>query len=131
MSRCLVDTNVLLRACYAPARLTVKAAAAYLAADELFYSILSPWEIGLKDSRGAFRELNVPTDWEQTLIGSLRHEVSKLISVEISHCRRIENLPFHHKDPFERMLNAQARVENLTVIGSDEMFDAYWVKRIW
>lgn len=131
MSRCLVDTNVLLWACYAPARLTVKAAAAYLAADELFYSLLSPWEIGLKFSRGAFRELNVPTDWEQTLIGSLRHEVYKLISVEISHCRRIENLPFHHEDPFERMLNAQARVENLTVIGSDEMFDAYWVKRIW
>ena len=131
MSRCLMDTNALLWSCYAPSRLTAKATAAYLAADELFYSILSPWEIGLKFSRGGFRDLNVPADWEQTMIESLRHEGYKLVPVGIPHCRLIQDLPFHHKDPFDRMLIAQALVENLTVIGSDEIFDAYRVKRVW
>lgn len=131
MSRCLIDTNALLWTFYAPSRLTKKAAAAILAADEIYYSILSPWEIGLKFSRGGYHDLKIPTDWEKTLIGVLEHEGYKLVQVEISHCRLIQDLPFHHKDPFDRMLIAQALVGNLTVIGSDEMFDAYGVTRVW
>ena len=49
----------------------------------------------------------------------------------ITHCRRVQDLQFHHKDPFDRMLVAQALVEKLVVIGADASFDAYGVKRIW
>ncbi len=129
--RILLDTNALLWATYAPERLTQEASEAYLAADELFFSILSPWEIALKFSRGEFHDLKVPEDWEKTMIQGLLKEGLHFLPLEVAHCRRVQDLPFHHKDPFDRMLIAQALMENLTVIGSDEWFDDYGVKRIW
>ncbi len=129
--RILLDTNALLWATYAPERLTKSASEAYLAADELSFSILSPWEIALKFSRGGFHDLKVPADWEQTLIQGLLREGLCFLPLEVAHCRRVQDLPFHHKDPFDRMLIAQALVEDFTVIGSDKIFDDYGVKRIW
>lgn len=125
--RILLDTNALLWTLYAPTRLTTGAAAAYADADEVYVSIVSPWEIGIKLSRGGYHDLNVPDDWEQTLI----KEHITLLPMALRHCRRIQDLPFHHKDPFDRMLIAQALVEDLTVIGSDDAFDAYGVPRLW
>ena len=51
--------------------------------------------------------------------------------VQVGHCRRIQDLPAYHKDPFDRMLIAQALVEGLEVIGCDGQFDAYGVRRVW
>lgn len=129
--RILLDTNALLWATYAPERLTKNAADTYLAADELCFSILSPWEIALKFSRGGFPDLKVPVNWEETMIKGLLEEGLRFLPLEVRHCRRVQDLPFHHKDPFDRMLIAQALEENLTVIGSDDRFDDYGVKRIW
>jgi PIN domain nuclease of toxin-antitoxin system len=47
------------------------------------------------------------------------------------HCGRVEFLPHHHRDPFDRMLAAQALVENLTIVSADPSFDAYGVARLW
>ncbi len=127
----LLDTNALLWVTYAPKRLTKKAADAYLAADELYFSIVSPWEIALKLSRGGFDDLKVPKDWDKTLIEGLLQEGLRFLPLHVAHCRLVQDLPFHHKDPFDRMLIAQARVENLVVIGSDDCFDDYGVTRIW
>ena len=129
--RILMDTNALLWASYEPERLTKKAGEAYMVAEELCFSILSLWEIALKFSRGGFHDLKVPEDWEKTLVQGLLQEGYRFIPLEVVHCRFIQNLPFYHKDPFDRMLIAQALVENLTIIGSDDQFDAYGVKRIW
>jgi PIN domain nuclease of toxin-antitoxin system len=131
MRRCLIDTNALLCALYAPARLSAKAAAAYQEADELYCSILTPWEIGLKLSRGGFHDLEVPQDWETGMERELGNAGIRLVPVEMKHCRMIQDLPFHHKDPFDRMLLAQALERGLEVIGSDEVFDSYGVRRIW
>ncbi len=127
----LLDTNALLWTACAPRCLTNKASEAFLAADELYFSILSPWEIALKFSRGGFRDLKVPGDWEKTMIDGLLRESFRLLPLEVAHCRRLQDLPFHHKDPFDRMLIAQALVEGLEVMGSDDRFDDYGVKRIW
>jgi len=129
--RVLLDTNALLWACCAPDRLTKKATAAFLEADEVYFSILSPWEVALKFSRGGFHGINVPQDWEQILIPGLLREGYRFLPLELSHCRQVQDLPFHHKDPFDRMLIAQALVENLSVISSDDHFDLYGVKRLW
>jgi PIN domain nuclease of toxin-antitoxin system len=127
----LLDTNALLWSAYAPERLTKNASKAYLAAEELCFSILSPWEIALKFSRGGFHDLKVPENWETSLIQGLLTQGLRLLKLDVAHCRRVQDLPFHHKDPFDRMLIAQALAENLTVIGSDDRFDDYGVKRIW
>ncbi|NJM38541.1 MAG: type II toxin-antitoxin system VapC family toxin, partial [Akkermansiaceae bacterium] len=92
---------------------------------------VSLWEVGLKMSRGGFAGLEVPVDWEKSLWVWMEKQKFQLICVDLASCRLIQDLPFHHKDPFDRMLIAQALAGKLRVIGSDEIFDHYGVKRIW
>jgi len=47
------------------------------------------------------------------------------------HILFLSNLPFHHRDPFDRLLAAHAKVENIAIISKDEIFDKYEVERIW
>ena len=51
--------------------------------------------------------------------------------IEIRHILPLETLPFHHKDPFDRLVIAQAMVEGIPVISKDELFDLYPIQRIW
>ncbi len=53
------------------------------------------------------------------------------LPVEISHCVRVIELPFHHRDPFDRMLIAQAITEDLSILSRDHRFPAYNIKCIW
>jgi PIN domain nuclease of toxin-antitoxin system len=62
---------------------------------------------------------------------SICHSDIQLQPITISHLDLIERLPFHHKDPFDRLLIAQALVENLTVVSIDAAFDPYGVNRLW
>ena len=127
----LTDTNALLWASCAPGRLTDKARQAVYDAEEISFSIVNIWEIALKLSKGGFSDLDVPYDWDRKLVPRLLEKGYRMIPVMIDHCRRIQDLPLHHKDPFDRMLIAQALETGLTVIGSDAQFDAYGVRRIW
>ncbi|MBK9234218.1 MAG: type II toxin-antitoxin system VapC family toxin [Anaerolineae bacterium] len=54
-----------------------------------------------------------------------------LLSISMSHTARVVDLPFHHRDPFDRLIIAQSLVEGTPVASSDEMFDRYGVKRVW
>lgn len=54
-----------------------------------------------------------------------------LLGVTFEHTTRIADLPFHHKDPFDRLIIAQAMVERLSIISVDQYFDAYGVERLW
>ena len=127
----LLDTNALLWAAYKPEKLTLPATEAFLSAEGISVSVVSLWEIGLKMSRGGYDELAVPLDWQKSLVTWMELQKFKMIGVDLAGCRKIQDLPFHHKDPFDRMLIAQAMNGNLTVIGSDNRFDDYGVKRIW
>ena len=96
----------------------------------VFISPVTFWEIGLKAGGKGF-DFDLPGDWDIVLPAhASKYQVSPL-PISPLHCRRIQELPFHHKDPFDRMLIAQALVENLTVIGCDDAFDAYGVTRLW
>jgi PIN domain nuclease of toxin-antitoxin system len=55
----------------------------------------------------------------------------EVIQIEFPHVAVVANLPFHHRDPFDRLIAAQANVEGMSVVSSDEMFDAYGVTRLW
>ena len=59
-----------------------------------------------------------------------RNELA-ILPVGIKHAAAVAQLPFHHRDPFDRMLIAQALCEDLTIIGKDEVFDQYKVERLW
>lgn len=81
---------------------------------DIFVSVASVWEIVIKKSKG---RLKTPKDIE----GGITEAGFKILSVEISHALEVEKLPFYpnHKDPFDRMLISQAKVERLTLITSD------------
>lgn len=100
---------------------------------ELFlaYSVVSLWEIGIKMAGKGYEEFELPDDWDLALPRQLENQGVVRIAIEPNNCRMVQDLPFHHKDPFDRMLIAQALEENLTVIGSDKIFDDYGVERIW
>ncbi|MEX1115951.1 MAG: type II toxin-antitoxin system VapC family toxin, partial [Akkermansiaceae bacterium] len=97
----------------------------------LFYSIVTLWEIGIKMSKGGFEDLVHPDDWDRRIVEGFKEQGVACVGISQVHCKLIESLPFHHKDPFDRMLIAQALNGGLAVIGSDERFDHYGVKRVW
>lgn len=53
------------------------------------------------------------------------------LPITLAHTAAVVDLPFHHRDPFDRMLVAQARIEAMPIIGVDAAFDSYGVQRIW
>lgn len=53
------------------------------------------------------------------------------LHIEPKHTAVLTTMPFHHKDPFDRLLAAQALVENISIVSTDAIFDQYGVKRIW
>jgi len=127
----MLDTNALLWAAYAPGKLSAPAEQTYFETQKIHVSMVSLWEIGLKMSRGGFHGFKVPVDWENSLWSWMTEQGFEIIGVELADCRKIQDLPFHHNDPFDRMLIAQALRGKFSVIGIDENFDAYGVRRIW
>ncbi len=86
------------------------------------------WEIGIKV---ALKKLTLSKPfrlWVETAIHDL---VLTELPIEIDHIERQMTLIHHHRDPFDRMLAAQALVIGIPVIGNDAIFDAYGVNRIW
>ncbi len=54
-----------------------------------------------------------------------------LLPISLAHVARISTLPFHHRDPFDRMLIAQSLTENMSIVSADSVLDAYGVIRLW
>lgn len=97
-------------------------------ANEVFLSVASLWEIAIKVSLGKLR-LEQPFDLlipQQLYVNNI-----ELCAITIQHASAVATLPFHHRDPFDRLLIAQALVEQFPIIGQDQIFDAYAVQRIW
>ena len=96
--------------------------------NSLFLSYASIWELTIKVSIGKMKLTETISDlviFQQTRIDL------HLLPFQLKHFDLIERLPFHHKDPFDRLLIAQAQVEGLTIVGIDAVFDQYGVNRIW
>lgn len=117
--RLLLDTNVLLWALIEPGRLSAATADAIgTTKNRIYFSVISPWEISIKVSRG-----NLPAFDD---IGPLLDDMGfDLLPVSLTHAKGIESLPHHHRDPFDRMLIAQARIEGLTLVTSDRDIRRY------
>ena len=89
-----------------------------------YISISSIWEIAIKTSIS-----KLDTDYTiQETISLINENGFEILQINHSHCLEIVTLDFHHRDPFDRMLIAQALVENLTIITKDHHFKQYPVK---
>lgn len=96
--------------------------------NDLFLSIVSPWETGIKISTGKL-VLGRPID--VVFEDRMKRSGITMLSITLAHIARVSALPFHHRDPFDRMLIAQSLVEGIPIISADAIFDAYGVTRFW
>lgn len=96
-------------------------------ANEKFISAASYWEIAIKISRGQYT-LTVPfcDFWHDTTI----QNGIVVLPITVEHAERVSTLPFHHKDPFDRLIVAQALHEKMTLVSADAILDQYNVWRI-
>lgn len=127
--RILLDTHAFLWAAADAPQLSPKARALFTAADnELLLSVASVWEMAIKASLGKLR-LELPLD--RLVRGGLAQPGLRLQHIELDHALRVRRLPWHHRDPFDRLLVAQALAEGVPLLSRDAAFDAYGVERIW
>jgi PIN domain nuclease of toxin-antitoxin system len=102
-----------------------------LLADAAFsvrFSVASAWEIAIKAALGRLR---VPADLAAFLTEQLAVNRFEVLPILLPHALAVRDLAQHHRDPFDRMLAAQATVERLTLVSADARFDAYGVERVW
>jgi PIN domain nuclease of toxin-antitoxin system len=93
-----------------------------------FLSVASLWEIAIKISLG---KLTLNQDYETFMPRQLALNGVGLLNISMEHTAAVAALPFHHRDPFDRLLAVQSKIENMTFVSADPVFDAYGVKRVW
>jgi PIN domain nuclease of toxin-antitoxin system len=95
---------------------------------ERLLSIGSLWEIAIKHSLG---KLSLAKPFAEFIPEQLQQNRFQVLDLRVEHLVGVARLPFHHRDPFDRMLVAQSLANNLPVLSADDAFDAYGVRRIW
>jgi PIN domain nuclease of toxin-antitoxin system len=91
-------------------------------------SPVTPWEVAIKVSRGQYSLTNnhrVFFEMAMTINGF------EELPISVRHTEIVQSLPFHHKDPFDRLLIAQAMGERIPIVSRDPLFDTYGVSRKW
>lgn len=91
-------------------------------------SVASAWEMAIKASLG---KLVLTKPLGELLPVLLADSGIELLPIEVPDLARVAALPFHHRDPFDRLLAAQALERGLTLVSTDVAFDAYGVARMW
>ncbi len=116
----LLDSHVLLWAILSPEKLRERARQEIIESPCLFFSAASVWELEIKRSR---ERLFLPEDW----VEQAEAEGFSELPVTARHAQEGGKLPWHHKDPFDRILIAQARVEGLVFASRDKFAPLYHV----
>jgi PIN domain nuclease of toxin-antitoxin system len=93
----------------------------------VLFSAASAWEISIKYALG---KLSLPTPPKEFVLRRLNEDNFTSLAIEQIHALEVSVLPMHHRDPFDRMIIAQAKVENIPVVTSDPHFQGYPVKVI-
>lgn len=102
-----------------------------LQSTEALVSVVSLWELAIKESRGALR-FEIPFD--ELIQSAVETSGFVLLPIKHEHLLRVGSLPFPangHADPFDRMLVAQALAEGIDLLSADAKLDAYGVRRVW
>jgi len=127
--RLMVDAHCLIWAVDEPAKLAAAAVAALEdPANQLLVGAGTMWELSIKSGLGKLRLSSAFRQWMQQAIADLGLSV---MPISLDHCDRQSSLPFYHRDPFDRLLAAQALVGGIQVVSADVIFDQYGVGRVW
>jgi PIN domain nuclease of toxin-antitoxin system len=96
--------------------------------NEKSLSVVSIWEIAIKLSIG---KLTLAAPFDVLIPQQISLNGFELLNIEIDHAAVVATLPFHHRDPFDRLLIAQAMVEKMPIVSIDAAFAVYPVTRLW
>lgn len=125
----LLDTNALLWVVEDAGRLSAAAENALNdPANEKVISVVSFWEITIKTALG---KLTLVEPADELMERFERDGIATILPISAAHLRRLRELPALHRDPFDRMIVAQALAEGVPIISSDAQLDAYGIMRIW
>jgi PIN domain nuclease of toxin-antitoxin system len=127
--RLLLDSHTLIWSADRPDRITANAMTAMSdTANELLVSAATLWEIAIKFGLGRL-PLSLPyRQWMEKAMVDLG---LVLLPITLDHAERQALLPWHHRDPFDRLLVAQAQVEGVPLVSADTTLDPYGITRIW
>lgn len=118
----LLDTHIVLWSLFAPKKLKKKVASLIESRDSILYvSIVSVIEISIKKSIGKL-------DIDDSYLDILKEENFNFLPIELEDAKLIQSLPLIHKDPFDRLLIAQAINRDFTIITKDAFFQAYDIR---
>lgn len=96
--------------------------------NELLFSAGSVWEIAIKAGLG---KIQLVPSFEKFMERACTLLDLSILPISVAHAAAYTQLPFFHRDPFDRMLIAQAMVENIPILSADQAFKAYAVERLW
>jgi PIN domain nuclease of toxin-antitoxin system len=125
----LLDTHAFLWWVEGAPALGRRAKAAVTNSDnEVFFSIASCWELAIKISLG---KLRLTQRLDRFIPEQLTLNGFSLLAMELRHVVAVADLPFHHRDPFDRLLAAQALQDQLVIVSTDRVFRRYGVTVVW
>lgn len=125
----LLDTHAFLWMLSADERLSQTAADLILdPTAELCFSMASYWEICIKQS---INKIELRRNWPQVFDREIRRNGIQWVSIKTEHARGVIELPWHHRDPFDRLLVAQCRCEKLACITADPHIPQYGIDCVW
>jgi PIN domain nuclease of toxin-antitoxin system len=93
-----------------------------------FLSIASLWEISIKLSIG---KLDIDMELEELLSDHIESNAIHILQIRFADMLEVSRMPFHHRDPFDRLIIAQAIVDGMPILSIDDVFDSYGVQRQW
>jgi len=96
--------------------------------NEVWLSVASVWEMGIKVAIG---KLPLPEQIDDYISTRMIQLGARSLEITVAHALRVAVLPLHHRDPFDRMLIAQAQIEDMTLVSADSMFAQYEVSVLW
>ena len=125
----LLDTHALIWFISGDDRLGEQAKKAFLnQANKLYFSKASLWEMTIKISLG---KLVLAEHWLRTIEKEMISNGIQWLEIEIDHCKTLVDLPFHHRDPVDRLLISQALAESMSIISIDHQFSRYPLDLVW
>ena len=125
----IIDTHTLLWIVDDDPQLSKKVRSIYLnPANDIYISLASIWELVIKVS---LKKLIIDDSIGNFVNTQIKGNSIRILEIKLNHITALENLPYYHRDPFDRLIISQSMLEKIPVLSNDNFFDKYPIKRIW
>ncbi len=127
--RYLIDTHAFIRRAVEPAKLSAKVFGIFESPQiNLFLSIASIWEMQIKIQ---LQKFSLPLPLSELVLMQQQVNNFKILPIELGHIYMLDNLPLHHRDPFDRIMIAQSALNNMIFVSRDPEFEKYPINVLW